>query len=327
MEKDKINKIKLVKIWEILSQETDETNPMGTTELLEKLENMGIFCDRRTLYADIKALNACGYEIMTQRSTSNEYYVVDRTFSVPELRILMDAVQSASFITQKKTAEFVDKIASLAGSRKGEVLKSNIVAFNTTKTDNEKIYYNVDTINAAIIEKRKVKFVYFDYDASHERVYRREGKYYYINPYATVMDDGNYYLLGYDDFHRTMIHFRVDRMEQVVVSRHPISEFNELSGFDIQSHKKQVFGMFAGEETEISLRADKSLLDVIFDFFGADTKVFTVDENTIGCSVKVQISPQFFGWCCSFGDKLRILGPESVKEELKEYTKLIGGQY
>ena len=327
MEKDKINKIKLIKIWEILSQETDENNPMGTTELLKKLEDMGIVCDRRTLYADIKALNACGYEIMCQRSTSNEYYVIDRTFSVPELRIMMDAVQAASFITHKKTTEFVDKIASLAGSRKGEVLKSNIVAFNTTKTDNEKIYYNVDTINAAIIERRKVKFIYFDYDASHERVYRREGKPYYINPYATVMDDGNYYLVGYDDFHRTMLHFRVDRMEQVVVSRHAMSEFLELSKFDIQSHKKQVFGMYAGEETEISLRADKTLVDVIFDYFGVDTKIFVVDEHTIGCNVKVQISPQFFGWCCSFGDKMRIVSPTQVLDELKNYVETLRNIY
>ena len=327
MEQEKINKIKLIKIWEILSQETDENNPMGTVELLDKLAQMGINCDRRTLYADIKALNDCGYEIMCQRSSSNEYFVIDRTFSVPELRIMMDAVQSASFITARKTRELVDKLASLAGSRKGEALKSNVVAFNTTKTDNEKIYYNVDTINAAIGEKRKVKFVYFDYDASRERVYRREGKPYYINPHATIMDDGNYYLVGYDDFHRSMLHFRVDRMEQVVVSRHEMSEFPELSDFDIKQHKKQVFGMYAGEEKAVSIRADKTLIDVLFDYFGVDTKIFVVDDHTVGCNVRVQISPQFFGWCCSFGDKLRIVSPDCVMQEMQAYIQTVLGVY
>ena len=324
---EKANKVKLIKIWEILSQETDENHPISTPELLAKLADMGIECDRRTLYADIKALNACGYEILCLRSSSNEYYVEDRTFSLPELRIMMDAVQAASFITKKKTGEFVDKIASLAGSRRGELLKKNIVAFNTKKTDNEKIYYNVDTINAAIAQKKKVRFVYFDFNAQRERVYRKDGKFYYINAFAMVMDNGNYYLVGYDDFHRSMLHFRVDRMEQVTVSRHVANEFPELKAFDIQQHKKALFGMYAGEEKEVSLRADKSLIDVLFDFFGSDTNVFEVDENTIGCNVHVQLSPQFFGWCCSFGDKLKIDSPDFVVEEFKKYLENLASCY
>ena len=324
---EKANKVKLIKIWEILSQETDENHPISTPELLAKLADMGIECDRRTLYADIKALNACGYEILCLRSSSNEYYVEDRTFSLPELRIMMDAVQAASFITKKKTGEFVDKIASLAGSRRGELLKKNIVAFNTKKTDNEKIYYNVDTINAAIAQKKKVRFVYFDFNAQRERVYRKDGKFYYINAFATVMDNGNYYLVGYDDFHRSMLHFRVDRMEQVTVSRHVANEFPELKAFDIQQHKKALFGMYAGEEKEVSLRADKSLIDVLFDFFGSDTNVFEVGENTIGCNVHVQLSPQFFGWCCSFGDKLKIDSPDFVVEEFKKYLENLASCY
>jgi predicted DNA-binding transcriptional regulator YafY len=324
---EKANKVKLIKIWEILSQETDENHPISTPELLAKLAEMGIECDRRTLYADIKALNACGYEILCLRSSSNEYYVEDRAFSLPELRIMIDAVQAASFITTKKTGEFVDKIASLAGSRRGELLKKNVVAFNTKKTDNEKIYYNVDTINAAIAQKKKVRFVYFDFNAKRERVYRKSGKFYYINAFSTIMDNGNYYLVGYDDFHRSMLHFRVDRMEQVTVSRHLANEFPELKAFDIQQHKKALFGMYAGEEKEVSLRADKSLIDVVFDFFGSDTNVFEVDENTIGCNVNVQLSPQFFGWCCSFGDKLKIDSPDFVVEEFKKYLENLANRY
>lgn len=248
MKLDKILKLKLVKIWEILSQETDEEHPMGTTELLRKLNGMGIECDRRTLYADIEALNECGYEILCRRSTSNMYYVIDRKFSIGEIRIMMDAVQAAGFITERQTNTFVEKLACLAGSRKGEALKDNIVAFNDTKTNNPSIYYNVEIITEAIQNNKKVKFTYFDFDSHHKKVYRKEGKYYYLNPFGLVMDNDNYYFLGYDMFHKNMMHYRVDRMDQVQVSRHDKEDLKEFEKFDIKKHKKQLFGMYSGEE-------------------------------------------------------------------------------
>ena len=150
MKMNKIFKLKLVKIWEILSQETDEENPMGTTALLSKLRELGIECDRRTLSADIDALNECGYEILCRRSTSNVYYVKNRKFSIAEIRIMMDAVQAAGFITDDETEKFIDKLTFLAGSRRGETLKDNFIAYNTTKTDNPDIYHNVETITEAI---------------------------------------------------------------------------------------------------------------------------------------------------------------------------------
>ena len=249
MKSDKINKLKMIKIWEILSQETDEDHPMTTNDLLSKLQALGIECNRKTLYADIDALNEFGYEIMCNHSRSNEYYVVDRTFSIAELRILMDAIQAADFITDNKSQQFVDKIANLAGTRRGEVLKDHLIAFNNTKTDNGDIYYNVETITAAIHQNKKVKFTYFDYDISHKRQYRKEGKFYYMNPYALVMDNDNYYFLGCDKFHDNMISFRVDRMEQVQVSRHDKEDLELLRKFDLQNYKKQLFSCFALRNT------------------------------------------------------------------------------
>ena len=158
------SKIVLLKIWEILNQETDEDNPMPSTVLLKKLDDMEIPCDRRTLYKYIDVLNEWGYEIKSNRSKNNEYWVIDRRFDMPELHIMLDAVQAASFIPEGKTAELVKKIASLAGSRKGEVLRSNIVAFNTTKNTNEAIYYSVNEIITAIRKKKQIIFYYFDYD-------------------------------------------------------------------------------------------------------------------------------------------------------------------
>lgn len=321
MKVDKFVKLKLVKIWEILSQETDEEHPMTTQEILDKLAEMGIVCDRRTLYADIKALSECGYEICCRRAISNEYYVKDRKFSIAEIRIMMDAVQAAGFITDDKTEEFIVKLAALAGSRRGEALKDNIVAFNNTKTDNGDIYYNVETITAAIQQNKKVKFTYFDYDISHKRKYRKEGKFYYMNPYALVMDNDNYYFLGCDMYHDNMISFRVDRMEQVQVSRHDKEDLELLRKFDLQNYKKQIFGMYSGDIKEVTIRAHNELMDTIYDLFGPKTRLSKYDDNEFVFTTQVQLSPQFFGWCCSFGDNLKITAPNSVVNELEDYIE------
>ena len=156
MKTEKSTSIKLLKLWELLCQETDEDHPMGTPTIIKRLGEMGIKCDRRTLYTDIEALNEHGYEVFCVRRASNEYYVLDREFDVTELRILMDAVEASNFITEKKTKEFVGKIASLAGSRRAEVLKRNVVAFNSAKSTNEHIYYIVNEIANAINEKKKI---------------------------------------------------------------------------------------------------------------------------------------------------------------------------
>ena len=327
MKVDKFVKLKLVKIWEILSQETDEEHPMGTPVLLDKLAELGIPCDRRTLYADIKALNECGYEILCKRAVSNEYYVKDRRFSIAELRIMMDAVQAAGFISDNKSKEFIDKLSKLAGSRHGEALKENLVSFNNTKTDNEDIYTNVETITAAIQQNKKVKFTYFDYDLSHKRVYRKEGKFYYMNPFALVMDNDNYYFLGCDKFHDNMISFRVDRMEQVQVSRHDKEDLEILKTFDLENYKKQIFGMFSGNVTEVTIQANNELIDAVFDLFGPKTKLSPLNENEFVFTAQVQLSPQFFGWCCSFGDKLKVKAPNSVINELEDYIENLAITY
>lgn len=192
MPKTNFTKIKLLKLWEILSQDSDEDHPLSTKRILEKLKCQGIECDRKTLYEDIRLLNEYGYEVLCEKGQhSNRYCVVDRSFDVPELHILMDAVQAAGFITEKKTAELVNKIASLGGSNRAEVLKTNLVHFNTTKHSNENIYYSVNEIGEAILSEKKLSFLYFDYNEKRERVFRKEGSRYVVNPVATVFFNDN----------------------------------------------------------------------------------------------------------------------------------------
>lgn len=327
MGQEKSSKIRLFKIWEILRAETDEDNPMNTPTILRKLSESGIDCDRRTLYKDIQALNDFGYEILHTRGISNEYYVVDRSFDVPELRILLDAVQAASFITPKKTDALVDKIAALAGSHRAELLKNNIMRFNVTKHTNESIYYSVNEIERAIIEGKKVSFFYFDYNAKGERVFRKEKKRYVVNPYATVFSNDNYYLVCYSDKYKNMTHYRIDRMDTVEVEQENITPAACVKGFDITEHKKQVFGMFVGKEERVSITIDNSLIDPVMDKFGEDVKLVDRGDGTAQLDISVQISPAFIAWCCSFGDKLTVVYPKPVVEQVSEYVKALAQKY
>jgi len=323
MEKDYAGKIKIVKILEILHRESDETHHISTNALLDRLLECGIECSRQTLYSDIKVLNSCGYEILCDRSGSNEYYISDRSFNMPEIRILLDAVQAASFITPKKTEELVDKIAALGGDRHAEILKNNIMQYNTTKHTNEEIYYVVNELEQAIIRGKKVSFYYFDYNARREKVYRKGKKRYVANPYATVFSGDNYYLITYSDKYKNTVHYRIDRMEGVRLCDEDIT----APAIDIKKHKKELFGMYSGEEVRVRMEAEKSLLDVIFDRFGEDIALAEDGENKVLFEAEVQVSPQFIAWVCSFGNRMKVLSPKKVVNKVKDNLRALMSLY
>ena len=324
---EKYNRIRPLKIWEILLRETDGDHPMGTEELRAKLAECGIQAHRTTIYEVIKLLNEWGYEVMVHRGRSNQYYVEDRQFSSPEIHILMDAVQAASFITRKKTAELVDKIADLAGSQKGLVLKKNIVQFNMTKSTNESIYYSINEIVTAINNRQKIIFLYFDYNEKHERVYRRNGHHYIVSPVATIFAGGHYYLVIYDNRYNKISHYRIDRMDKVEIIDEQADMPPEELGFDIASHKKQLFGMFSGEAKTVHVEMSRYLMDAVFDLFGERAEITLHGEDKMRFSAEVQVSDLFFGWCSSFGQNLTILGPKDIKERYTAYLDSLKGQY
>lgn len=320
-------KLKLLKLWEILKNESDEDCPLSTVQILDKLKQYGIECDRRTLYSDINLLNANGYEVICHHGQhSNTYCVVDRSFDIPELHVLMDAVQAASFITAKKSTELIEKIANLSGSYKAELFKENIVIFNTAKHKNEQIFYNIAAIERAVVAKKKISFKYFDYNCKAQRVYRKEGKRYVVNTVATVFRDDNYYLVAYHDNHDNLASYRIDRMSDVEVEQEDIKP-SKLQDYDMTKHRKQVFSMFTGALQRVSFKADNSLIDVIFDKFGEETELVSAIDNTFIFSVEVQISPMFFGWCASFGNRLRVEHPQTVVVQMKEYIKELNQAY
>lgn len=324
MPQENCQKIKLLKLMEILRQETDEDHPLKTTAICEKLLAMNIKCDRRTLHKDMKVLNEQGFEVMSLLiDHERAYYIADRSFSVPELKILIDAVQAASFVTDKKTAELIDKIAELGGSNRAAILKDNIVHFNTRKHRNECIYYNVDTIEEAIHTDKRIIFHYFDIDENGERVYRRDGHHYVVEPVALVFNEDNYYLVTYSTRHEGTANYRVDRMDQVEIIDEDVTEKAKELRESVAGYTESMFKMYGGQPEDVTLQFDQKLMGAVYDKFGEGTKMLRINDTTCVAAVKAQISPTFWGWLFQFGGRMIINSPETLKEEYKKQAQLL----
>ncbi len=324
--RDNMQKIKLLKLYELLRTETDSEHPISRIRLCERLNKMGISSNVRTLSLDIEVLRDNGYEISSfLRNKERFYYVPEPTLTVPEMKILIDAVQAASFVTEEKTAELVEKIAALGGSHRSQLLKKNIVKFNTRKHTNESVFSTVDVIEDAINRRRQIAFNYFHLDENAGRVYRTdeegEVKRYQVEPVALIFNEDNYYLMAYSRRHpESTANYRVDRMANVeVLKKDKLSKEALAKRRTAAKYTKQVFKMFGGEQENVVLRFDRALIEPVFDKFGEDTKIKAVDDNTCEAKVRVQISPTFFGWLAQFGEKMRIAEPDNVRTQFVEH--------
>lgn len=302
---------------------TDENNMLSTNQIISELNDQGVACVRKTLYKDIKLLNECGYEIMCKRGTQNLYYIVDRNFDIPELKILLDAVSAASFITEKKTKQLCEKIAALGGSYWSEFAMDHVIYSIATKSSNERIFYTIDTFNRAIKNKKKIEFRYFDYDTNGCRVYRKNKKYYIENPLTLVYEQNFYYLVAYSEERKKIINYRVDRMDNAVESTQDLVNADKVSKFNISDYKSKIISMYGGDEESVTLKAENEprMIDNIYDKFGSKIKFDKLDDAHFTFTIKVQISPMFYAWYFMFGKKIEILSPEYVVKEYQEMKK------
>lgn len=313
-------KIKLLKLMELLKQETDEFHPLSTSEICNRLGTMGISCERRTLSKDIALLNEQGFEIMWCKIGKEKgYYIEDRSFSIPELKILIDAVQAANFITEKKSAELIDKISALGGSHRADVLKNNIVCFNTRKHSNETIYYSIGYLEEAIQQQYKVLFRYFDLDENGEKLYRRDGHRYVVEPVALVFHEDNYYVVVYSAKHDSIANYRVDRMDKVEVLYETVSKKALMLRNEVAGYTERVFKMYGGQPVDIVIEFDDRLIGAVYDKFGESTKMIRTHEHRCVATVKIQSSPTFWGWLFQFGKQMRILSPAKLVDEQKNF--------
>lgn len=311
-------KIRPLAIYQILKTHTDSTSALGSFEITETLNLQGLPSSIKEVKSDLKLLKEWGFGIC-EVPGEDLYYLSVRLFSDAELKILLDAVQAASFITEKKTLELTEKLSSLAGASRAELLRSGIHCFKTAKHTNENIFNSVSTLDGCIVSGLKCSFLYFDYDLGGTRVYRKERKRYIVNPLALVFSEDNYYLLAYGDKYENIASYRVDRMDKVMPEKEPIKSVSWLKNFDLASYRKQAFSMFTGELTEVSLECKRSAVDVIVDKFSEQINMLKLDEDTFRVKVKVQVSPTFFGWCATSGGRIKITAPEAVKNAYYEH--------
>ena len=302
----------------LLQQETDELHPLSTNEICNRLSATGISYERRTLAKDIVLLNEQGFEVMWCRVGKEKgYYIADRSFSMPELKILIDAVQAANFITENKSVELIKKIAALGGSHQADILRSNLVCFNTRKHTNETIYYSAGYLEDAIRQKNKVLFRYFDLNEHGEKVYRREGHRYVVEPVALVFHEDNYYLVVYSAKHDSTANYRIDRMDSVEIIDESVSQRALALRNEVAGYTERVFKMYGGQPVDIVIEFDDKLIGVVYDKFGESTKMIRTHEHMCVATVKVQISPTFWGWLFQFGKHIRILSPAGLVDEQK----------
>ena len=315
-------KLRVVKLLEILQQDTDSGHPIANNTLLCHLAELGFTADRRTIARDIDILNAQGYEVMQVKvGKQNAYYIEDRSFSLPELKILIDAVQAASFITDKKSDDLIRKIAALGGSHQAEILTGNIVHFNTRKHTNEHIYYNVSILEEAIRNKHNASFRYFDLDEKLNKVYRRDGALYQTEPIALVFNNDNYYLMTYDQSADSDVrNYRVDRMDTVEILPDKISKKAQGKIRTVSKYTEQVFRMYGGRTEKVTLLFDKKLIGTVYDKFGEKTKIRKKDD-LYQAVVKVQISPTFWSWVATFKGQMRITEPQEMIDEYSAWIE------
>ena len=310
MEND--SKLRLLRILELLKAQTDENHPLSTMEIEKQLkEQWGLKAYRITIQNDIAALIAAGYEIETIRSKQNRYYLANRLFELPELKLLIDAVESSKFITEKKSRQLTEKLTSLANIHDAGMLKRNISIAGRIKAGNEQIYYIMDALNDAINQRRKVRFLYFEFDGQKRRKLKNNGEPYVLSPYTLTWNGDFYYIVGWSDKHGKIATFRVDRIYAVpeLLMEKAVPKPKKYS---IGDFAEKAFQLFDSEHAQVELLCEDSMMNTVLDHFGEKSKTQKIDEGHFTFTAEVSVSPTFFAWVFQFGGKIQIIKPQNV---------------
>ena len=328
MARSSYQKLKPLYIMKYLLQNTDEDHPVTVNQIISFLDSQGISAERKSIYSDVEALQYFGLDIVQAGSgRSCGYYVAHRNFELPELKLLVDSVQSSKFITHKKTATLIKKIETLASIHEAQLLNRQVFVKNRIKTMNESIYYNADEIHNGISKNKKIRFLYFEYNVQKERQYRKNGEYYVVSPFALTWDDENYYMVAYDSAAAMIKHYRVDKMEKISIMEEDRDGLEAYQALDMAVYARKTFGMFTGQEKNVVLRFENHLVGAVLDRLGRD--VFIVPDGPDHFTVRtdVIVSPQFFAWVTGFGTSAQVIGPGQVVEAMKDHICAVAGQY
>ena len=316
MPKSDNQKLKIFHILDYLQRYSHEAHPVRASELIDMLDRQwGIQCERKTIYSDIAALQEYGIDIVSVPGKAGGYYIASRNFELPELKLLIDAVQSSRFLTEKKSRELIEKLCTQCSVHDAKLMRRDVVVSGRVKSMNETIYYNVDRIQEAIADNRQITFRYFDWSLDGKRKYR--DKSYEASPYGLCQDNENCYLLALSDRYG-ITSYRVDRMADIALTDQPRVPCPELTGKNLTEHANRLFQMYAGEATDVKLRFHRSLINVVIDRFGKGTLLIPDGEEHFVFTVRVAVSPMFLSWVIGFGAKAKVLHPQSVVDQCRQ---------
>ena len=325
MPKSYNQKLKIFYILDYLQKNSHQDHPVRAAELLTMLEQQhNIVCERKTIYSDIAALQDYGVDIVSIPGKNGGYYIASRNFELPELKLLIDAVQSSRFLTEKKSRELIEKLCSQCSVYDSRLMRRDVLVSGRVKSMNETIYYNVDAIQDAIAENRQITFRYFDYGLDGKRHYRNRN--YQASPYGLCQDHENCYLLAHSERHG-VTSYRVDRMSDIRLLDDPRTPCPELTGKALTEHANRLFQMYAGEQTAVKLRFHRSLINAVIDRFGREVMLIPDGEEHFVFTAEVAVSPMFLSWVIGFGQKAKILYPESVVQACQDLCREALAQY
>lgn len=317
MSKGANQKLKLLYLTKIFWEQTDEEHMLTIAEIIKKLSAYDVSADRKTLYTDFEELRHFGLDIISQQIGRQHYYYLGaREFELPELKLLVDSVQSAKFITAQKSQKLIKKLEGLVSKYEATQLQRQVYITGRVKTMNESIYYNVDKLHAALSADAQIQFQYYQWNVKKEMELRRGGKLYQVSPWGLMWDDEYYYLVAYDAETDKIKHYRVDKMLRIQITDQKRAGKERYQSFNLPDYTKRIFGMFSGEETKVTLEADNSMAGVLIDRFGKDIMLIPQDGGRFRATVDVAVSDQFLGWIVALGT-VKIVGPEAVVEKMQ----------
>ncbi len=311
-------KLRILYLAQLFYQRSDQEHPLSLEEIQAELERLGVPAERKAVYDDLELLRQFGMDIVYVRGKRHRYYLGQRQFELPELKLLIDVVQSSPFLTVKKSMDLISKLEGLASQAQATQLRRQVYVLDRVKTHNEQLYYNIDGINAAIQRNVRIRFRYFDWSPEGRRVLRHGGAWYEEDPVALAVDR-NYYLIAYRSQEEKYVHFRVDRMQELrVLEDSPRSRLPE--NFDLAAYTRTIFDMHSGKPERVLLELDQSLLNVAMDRFGQEAH-YRREGDRIVVSAQVDVSPTFLTWVLGFGGRAKLLAPDSAAQALRELAR------
>ena len=321
-------KFKLYRLAKIMLERTDDEHYITMPEIIDALGEYDITADRKSIYSDLRDLEVLGIEVEGEKVGNRyHYHVVSRTFELPELKLLVDAIQSSKFITESKTNALIKKLEQLVSKYEAMKLQRQVFVSGRIKTMNESIYYSVDAIHHAISENKKIRFQYFQWNVKKEMELRHNGAWYHISPWGLSWDDENYYLVGYDSDGGKIKHYRVDKMLHIQMTDEKREGKECFKKLDMADYARKSFGMYGGKEQKVKLRVANDLAGVIIDRFGKNVMMIPEDEAHFTVNVDVHVSKQFLGWIISLGEGVKIISPDEVVDQMKKEIERLARQY